>query len=49
VHARGKVALLDGAAVGKALGALQKEFGAFATAKAADWSGITCHFFSWFG
>jgi hypothetical protein len=45
VHARGKVALLNRATVGKALGALQKKLGAFATAKAADWSCITCHFF----
>ena len=41
-----KVALLQRATVGGALGALQKKLGAFATAKAADCSGITCHFFS---
>ena len=35
--AGGEVALLDGALVGETLGALQKELGAFATAKAADW------------
>jgi len=40
-----KVALLEGATVGGALGALQKKLGAFATAKAADCSGITSHFF----
>jgi len=45
VHAGRKVALLQGATVGKAFGALQKKLGAFATAKAADCSGITCHFF----
>ena len=32
-----KVALLNGAIVGEAFGALQKELRAFATAKAADW------------
>jgi hypothetical protein len=40
-----EVALLDRATVGSALGALQKKLGAFATAKAADCSGITSHFF----
>jgi hypothetical protein len=45
VHARRKVALLNRAAVRETLGALQKKFGAFAAAKAADWSCITCHFF----
>jgi len=39
-----KIALLQGATVGGALGALQKEFGCLATAKAADCSGITSHF-----
>jgi len=33
--ARRKIALLDGALVAEALGALQEKFGAFATAKAA--------------
>jgi len=46
VHARRKVALLDWAAVGVTSGALQEELGAFATAKAADCSGVTSHFFS---
>jgi hypothetical protein len=46
VLARGEVALLDRATISVALGALQKELGAFATAKAADCSGITSHFFS---
>jgi hypothetical protein len=45
VLAGGKVALLNRATIREALGALQKKLGAFATAKAADWSGITCHFF----
>jgi hypothetical protein len=45
VHARGEIALLNGAAVREALGTLQKKLGAFATAKAADWSCVTCHFF----
>jgi hypothetical protein len=43
VLAGGKVALLNRAFFREALRALQKELGAFATAKAADWSGITCH------
>ena len=42
--AGGKVALLDRALVGKTFGALQEKLHAFATAKAADWSGITCQF-----
>ena len=46
VHAGREVALLNRATVGKALGALQKKLGAFATAKAADCSCITSHFFS---
>src|SRR5271166_1248564 len=41
-----KVALLQRAAVGGALGTLQKEFGGLSTAEATDCSGITCHFFS---
>ena len=41
-----KVALLNRATVRCTFGALQKELGAFATAKAAYCSGITCHFFS---
>jgi hypothetical protein len=44
--ARGKIALLDRALVRKTLGALQKKLGAFAAAKAADRSSITCQFFS---
>src|ERR1700691_4523030 len=43
VLAGSKVALFNGALLGKALGAFQKELHAFATAKAADWSGISCH------
>ena len=46
VLARGKVALLNGALLGKALGALEEELRAVATAKAADGSGITCQFLS---
>jgi hypothetical protein len=41
-----KVALLDGATIRGAFRALQEELGAFAAAKATNWSGITCHFFS---
>jgi len=41
-----KVALLKRATVRGAFGTLQKELGAFATAKAAYCSGITSHFFS---
>src|SRR6185437_6473872 len=37
-----EVALLNRALVGKTLGALQEKLHAFATAKAADRSGITC-------
>ena len=39
----GEVALLDGALVRKAAGAFEKQLHAFATAKTADRSGITCH------
>jgi hypothetical protein len=41
-----KVALLDGATIRGTLGTFQKKLGAFAAAKAADCSGVTCHFFS---
>ncbi len=46
VLAGSKIALFNWTAIGGAFGALQKELGAFATAKAADGSCITCHFFS---
>jgi hypothetical protein len=46
VLAGSKVTLLQRAAVRQTFGALQKKLGAFATAKAADCSGITSHFFS---
>jgi hypothetical protein len=39
-----EVALLYGALVSKALGPFQKQFHAFATAKPADCTFITCHF-----
>src|SRR5580700_5281461 len=45
VLAWGKVALLDGAFLGEALGALEEEFSSVATAEAADGSCITCHFY----
>src|ERR1700722_9272080 len=41
---RGEVALLNGALLGEALGSLEEKFRAVAAAKAADGSGITCHF-----
>src|SRR5690349_7108431 len=40
-----EVALLDGALIAEALGALEKKFHAFASAKATNWSFITCHCF----
>jgi len=43
--ARRKIALLDGALVAEALGALQEKFGAFATSKEAYGAGVTCHEF----
>src|SRR5277367_6013446 len=44
VLARGEVALLNRALVAETPSALQKKLHAFATAKAADCSRITCHF-----
>src|SRR5579859_1822591 len=41
-----EVALFDRALVAETLGALEKEFHAFASAKAANWSFISCHCFS---
>jgi len=42
--AGGEITLLDRALVGEALGPFQEKLHAFATAKAADRSGITCQF-----
>jgi F0F1-type ATP synthase beta subunit len=41
-----KVALFHGALVGKTLGPFQKQFHAFATAKAANCTFISCQFIS---
>jgi hypothetical protein len=40
---RRQIALLDGALLRVAALALQKQFHAFATAKAADGTDVTCH------